>query len=130
MVEQACIAVPLRKWSGTTVWPLRGLAIVLLMLSGTTIACSSPTAPSIANCQYYHTGTLALVNLSNTGNPRDVYVDGRFLGVVPYQSQLTATADAGALHTVEWVSSVTGNTVDSIRVVVDECSTATVTNVY
>ena len=109
--------------------PLLALAAMIL-LAPLTSACSNPTGPSVADCEYYRTGTLALVNLSSTGNPRDVYVDGRFLSTVRYQTQITATTDARVLHTVEWVSSITGDTVDSIRVAVDQCSTATVTNVY
>src|SRR3954468_11853336 len=124
----AATLLPGKQWR-ITARPVRALAAMVLLLPIAS-ACSSPTGPSVPDCEYYHTGTLALVNLSDTGNSRDVYVDGRFLTTVRFQTQITATADARVLHTVEWVSSVTGNTVDSIRVAVDECSTATVTNVY
>lgn len=125
--ESAAALLPSRPWrfKAPLIW-----ALALALLVPLTSACSSPTGPSVADCEYYHTGTLALVNLSGNGNPRDVYVDGRFLSTVRYQTQITAATDARVLHTVEWVSSITGDTVDSIRVAVDECSTATVTNVY
>lgn len=121
----------LSKSRVTNVRQVLWLAFVIMALATATSACSgSPIAPSIPDCQYYRTGTLVLVNLAETFNPRDVYVDGRFIGVVQYQNQIALTAAAGVIHTVEWVSSLTGRTVDSIRLVVDECSAATVTDLY
>jgi hypothetical protein len=105
--------------------------LLLVLLPGLAISgCSgSGVGPSIPECEYSRTGTLVMVNLTDTLNPRDLYVDGRYIGLVRYQNQVAVTAAAG-VHVVEWVSVVTGSTVDSIRVVVDQCSTATVTNLY
>jgi|SRR6476659_5641220 len=108
-------------------------SVISLMLALPLVAASacsgSDVGPSIPDCQYSRTGTLVLVNLTDTLNPRDVYVDGRYIGVVRYQNQIALTAASG-VHSVEWVSVVTGSSVDAIRVVVDDCATATVTNVY
>ena len=65
-------------------------AIVLLAI--VTSACANPNAPTalqpIADCQYYGTGTLVLVNLGETLNPREIYLDDRFIGVVPYGNHI------------------------------------------
>ena len=99
----------------------------LLLLAAS--ACGGgPSAPSIPDCAYYHTGTLVFINLAETGTPRDVYIDGHFVTVVPYGNHTQAAVDAGVIHTVDWVSTLGGGTVDSIRLVVDECSGATLTN--
>ena len=69
-----------------------------------------------------------LVNLADAGTPRDVYVDGHIVATVPYGAQIVVTADAGVVHSVEWVSTITGGTRDLTRVVVDECRPTTLTN--
>lgn len=105
-----------------------GLIVVLVMA---TSACGgSPTAPSGPDCEYYDTGTLVLVNLAETLTPRDVYVDGRFVAVVPYGNQVVVTPAAGATHTVEWVSTLGGGTVDAARVFIDTCRTSRLTNYF
>ena len=100
-------------------------AVVLLAI--VTSACANPNAPTalepIADCQYYGTGTLVLRNLGETLNPRDAYVDGRFVGVVAYGNQLVLTVDAGIVHIVEWVSTFAGGLVSSSRLTVQPCST-------
>jgi hypothetical protein len=105
---------------------LRYARVVLLAV--TLSACSGdPVAPT-APCAYDHTGDLVLVNLAETLTPRDVYVDGRIVTTVAYGTQIVVTEAAGAVHTVEWVSTITGATVDVTRVLVDECTTTTLTN--
>ena len=85
---------------------------VVALLAIVTSACANPNAPTyvqpIADCQYYGTGTLVLVNLGETLNPRDAYVDGRLVGVVAYGQQLALTVDAGVVHIVEWVTTFGG----------------------
>jgi len=66
-----------------------------------------------------------LVNLADTRTPRDVYVDGRLVDVVPYGNQVVLHPDAGVNHTVEWVSTLGGGTVDVVRVSIDTCATFT-----
>jgi hypothetical protein len=104
----------------------------VLLLAILTSGCANPSAPTyvqpIADCQYYGTGTLVLVNLAETLNPRDAYVDGRFVGVIAYGNQLALRIDAGVVHIVDWVSSVTGGLVSSSRLAVQPCSTYTLTN--
>jgi hypothetical protein len=105
-----------------------GLIVVLVVA---TSACSgSPTSPSVPDCQYYDTGTLVLVNLAETLTPRDVYVDGRFVAVVPYGNQVVVNPAAGLIHTVEWVSTLGGGTVDFARVSIDTCLTSRITNYF
>jgi hypothetical protein len=105
-----------------------GLIVVLVMVAS---ACGgSPTSPSVPDCQYYDTGTLVLVNLAETLTPRDVYVDGRFVAVVPYGNQVVVDPAAGVTHTVEWVSTLGGGTVDVARVFIDTCLTSRLTNYF
>jgi hypothetical protein len=101
---------------------------VLAWLAVVLTACSSPVAPVTPQCAYDHTGDLVLVNLADTGNPRDVYVDGHFVTTVPYNGQIVVAAAAGVVHTVEWVSTISGATLDATRVLVDECTPTTLTN--
>jgi len=102
----------------------------LVVLGVVLSACgNSPVAPApVPECAYNHTGDLVLVNLSDSGAPRDVYVDGHIVTTLPYGNQAVVTADAGVVHTVEWVSTITGGTRDVTRVLVDECTTTTLTN--
>jgi hypothetical protein len=91
-------------------------------------ACgSSPVAPA-PECALNHTGDLDLVNFSDNLAPRDAYVDGHFVTTVPSGGHIIVTAAAGAIHTVEWVSTISGATLDVTRVLVDECTTTTLTN--
>ena len=108
----------------------RGCIVLVLLVAS---ACGrGPTAPTypLADCEYYDTGTLVLLNLGETLTPRDAYVDGRFIGVIPYGNQIALTVDAGVVHTIEWVSTLSGVTVNSIRLAVRQCSTSTVTNYF
>ena len=106
---------------------LKYVCVVLLAITAS--ACgNSVTGPSVPDCQYYGTGTLLLVNLAETGTPRDVYVDDRFLEVVPYGNRVVVNVAAGIVHTVEWVSTLGGGTVDRTRLLVDVCSTTNITN--
>jgi len=100
---------------------------VLAWLAVVLTACSGPVAPT-PQCAYDHTGDLVLVNLADTGNPRDVYVDGHFVTTVPYNGRIVVAAAAGVVHTVEWVSTISGATLDTTRVLVDECTPTTLTN--
>jgi hypothetical protein len=105
--------------------PIRFAFVALLAL--TLSACGNPVAP-IAACEYDQTGDLVLVNLSDSGAPRDVYVDGHIVTTLPYGAQTVVTASAPVVHTVEWVSTITGGTRDVTRVAVDVCSTTTLNN--
>ena len=103
------------------------LVLLAIMVS----ACGgSPTAPSIPDCQYYDTGALVLINQAETLTPRDAYVDGHFVGVVPFGNQIVVNVAAGVIHTIEWVSTLSGRTVDSTRLVVDPCTTTALTNYF
>src|SRR5215210_8495688 len=105
-----------------------GLIVVLVMAAS---ACGgNPTSPSVPDCEYYDTGTLVLVNRAETLTPRDVYVDGRFVAVVPYGNQVVVNPSAGVAHTVEWVSTLGGGTVDVARVFIDTCLTSRITNYF
>jgi hypothetical protein len=109
-------------------WPLYRKFAPLALLTLTLAACGgNPVGPG-PQCAYDRTGDLVLVNLSDAGTSRDVYVDGRFVTTIPYGGQIVIAADAGVVHTVEWVSTVTGGTRDVTRVVVDECTPTTLTN--
>ena len=113
------------------VLPLR-TAISLVTIACIAVALSScggsPVAPVIAECELNHTGDLDLVNLSDNLAPRDVYVDGHIVTTVPSGGHIAVAAAAGLVHTVEWVSTLTGATVDSTRVAVDVCSVTTLNN--
>jgi hypothetical protein len=87
----------------------------------------SPVAP-VPECAYNHTGDLDLVNLSDNLAPRDAYVDGHLVTTIPSGGHIVVTAAAGLVHTVEWVSTITGASLDVTRVLVDECTTTTLTN--
>ena len=106
-----------------------GTIILLAILAS---ACGHPFAPSypVADCEYYDTGTLVLINLSEPLTPRDAYVDGRFVGVIPYGGQIVLNVDAGVVHFVEWVSTLGGGTVDALRVPVAQCETRRLTNYF
>ena len=107
-----------------------GIVLLVVVASACGGYPNEPTyVPPRADCEYYDTGTLLLLNLAETLTPRDAYVDGHFVGVVPYGNQIAVTVNAGGvIHTVEWVSTLSGRTVDSLRLVVRQCSTVTVTN--
>lgn len=77
---------------------------------------------------YNHTGDLDLVNLSDNLAPRDAYVDGHLVTTIPSGGHIIVTAAGGRVHTVEWVSTITGASLDVTRVLVDECTTTTLTN--
>ena len=108
------------------------IVISIVAIAFITVALSacggSPVAPVIAECELNHTGDLDLVNLSDNLAPRDVYVDGHIVTTVPSGGHIIVAAAAGLVHTVEWVSSLTGATLDTTRVAVDECSTTTLNN--
>jgi hypothetical protein len=118
-----------RSWA-RVVRPLVTLSGVVL-LATTMWACGgSPSAPSIPDCQYYDTGALVLINQGETLTPRDAYVDGRFVAVVPFGNQIVVDVAAGVIHTIEWVSTLGGGTVGSTRLVVDPCTTTALTNYF
>jgi hypothetical protein len=105
-------------------------ALIALVVMAMSACGGSPTSPSTRDCDYFDTGTLVLVNLAETRTPRDVYVDGRFVDVVPYGNQVVLHPDAGVNHTVEWVSTLGGGTVDTVRVFIDTCATSRLTNYF
>jgi hypothetical protein len=105
-----------------------GSAVLLAIAAS---ACGgNPNAPSIADCEYHNTGTLILINLAETLTPRDAYVDGSFVAIVPYGDRIVVSPPAGTVHTVEWVSTLGGGTVDATRLFVDQCSAYTLTNYF
>lgn len=110
--------------SGSATW-----AVAIVVFALPFAACGgNPVAPVIPACELDHTGDLDLVNLSDNFAPRDVYVDGHIVTTVPSGGHITVTAAAGVVHTVEWVSTITGLTLDTTRVAVDECSVTTLNN--
>ena len=104
------------------------LSYVHLVLLGVMMLSACGGNPIGPECTYDNTGDLVLVNLSDSGAPRDVYVDDHLVTTLPYGSQAVVTADAGVVHTVEWVSTISGGTRDVTRVFVDECMTTTLNN--
>jgi hypothetical protein len=82
------------------------------------------------DCEFYDTGSVVLVNVGETLRSRDAYVDGNFVGTIPYGSQIAITVDADVVHTVEWVSTINGGIVSSARLVVDPCARYTLTNYF
>lgn len=105
-------------------------ALIVGLMMAMAACGGSPTSPSVPDCEYYDTGTLVLVNRADTLTPRDVYVDGRFVAVVPYGNQVVVDPAAGVTHTVEWVSTLGGGTVDVARVFIDTCVTSRLTNYF
>lgn len=104
-------------------------AVTIALFAVMLPACGgSPVGPVVAECELNHTGDLDLVNLSDNFAPRDVYVDGHLVTTVPSGGHIIVTAAAGVVHTVEWVSTITGVTLDTTRVAIDECSTTTLNN--
>jgi len=99
----------------------------VVLLAGALSACGTPVEP-LPQCEYDQTGALVLVNLSDSGAPRDVYVDGAIVTTLPYGSQTRVILSARFVHTVEWVSTITGGTRDVTRVAVDVCTTTTLNN--
>ena len=99
----------------------------VVLLAAALSACGTPVEP-IPQCEYDQTGALVLVNLSDSGAPRDVYVDGAIVTTLPYGAQTVITASARVVHTVEWVSTITGGTRDVTRVALDVCTTTTLNN--
>jgi hypothetical protein len=91
-------------------------------------ACGGNPVEPIPQCEYDRTGDLVLINLADSGAPRDVYVDGHIVTTIPYGGQIVVAVAAGVVHTVEWVSAISGGTRDVTRVVVDECRPTTLTN--
>src|SRR5436305_9293862 len=87
------------------------MAIVLFaVVAGS--SCGNSGGPSALDCELDRTGALVLVNLSDSGAARDVYVDGHIVTTVPAGGQAVVDAAAGAVHAVEWVSPLSGTTVD------------------
>ena len=101
---------------------------VLAGILAVTICACGPAEPVILECELDHTGDLDLVNLSDNLAPRDVYVDGRIVTTIPSGGHVIVTAAAGVVHTVDWVSTISGATLDTTRVAVDECTTTTLNN--
>jgi hypothetical protein len=99
-------------------------ALTAMLVSG----CGGSPAAPIPECALDHTGDLDLVNLSDNLAPRDVYVDGHIVTTVPSGGHIIVSAAAGVVHTIEWVSTITGASLDVTRVLVDECTTSTLTN--
>ena len=104
-------------------------AVTIAFLAVALSACGgSPIAPGREACELDHTGDLDLVNLSDNLAPRDVFVDGHIVTTVSSGGHIIVAAAAGAVHTVEWVSTISGAVLDTTRVAVDECTTTTLTN--
>ena len=109
---------------------MRAYGCIVLLAIAASACGGSPSAPSRPDCDYYDTGSLVLINLAETLTPRDAYVDGRFVAVVPYGNQIVVDAAARVVHSVEWVSTLGGGTVDLRRLSVETCSTVTLTNYF
>jgi hypothetical protein len=110
--------------------PILKLGGVVLLAAAVSACGGSPSAPSIPDCQYYDTGALVLINQAETLTPRDAYIDGHFVAVVPFGNQIVANVAAGVIHTIEWVSTLGGGTVGSTRLLVDQCTTTALTNYF
>ena len=116
--------------------PAIGLWMGLIALS----ACgSSPVAPApvpvpvpipVPACQTNSTATLILANQSVSLTPRDVYLDGVFLGTVPYGSTVTRDVSAGVPHPVVFRSTLTGLAVSNAQPNLIQCSSSTLTNTF
>jgi len=107
---------------------LRPLAIWVLLLVTTLSGCGrSVVEPSVADCQFDDTGALVFLNQSDRMTPRDVYIDGRFSGTLGYGEQMTVDVAAGVIHTIDWVSTIGGGTVNSTRLLVETCTRNPVT---
>ena len=102
--------------------------ISAVLLSVALSACGGSPVEPVPACEAEQTGDIVLVNLSDSGAPRDVYVDGHIVTTLPFGAQAVVTAAAGVVHTVEWVSTITGGTRDVTRVAVDVCTTTTLNN--
>ncbi len=102
--------------------------VILLVLLGVTLCACGGNPVAVPACELDHTGDIDLVNLSDNFAPRDVYVDGHIVTTVPSGGHTIVSADAGVVHTVEWVSTASGASLDVTRVLVDECTTTTLTN--
>lgn len=98
------------------------------LLSVALSACGGTPVQPIPQCEYDQTGDIVLANFSDSGAPRDVYVDGHIVTTLPFGSQTVVEVAAGVVHTVEWVSTITGGTRDVTRVAVDVCTTTTLNN--
>jgi hypothetical protein len=108
---------------------LRIARALLLALAVAASACGhNPTGPSLPDCAYYDTGDLILTNQAVTLTPRDIYIDGHFITVLPFGNQTVVSVSAGVIHTVEWVSTLGGGLVGSTRLVVDQCTATSLTN--
>ena len=110
--------------------PLCKLGCVVLLATTVGACGGGPYAPSIPDCEYYDTGTLVLINRGETLTPRDAYVDGRFVAVVPFGNQIVVDVAAGVIHTIEWVSTLSGGTVGSTRLAVYQCTSTVLTNYF
>ena len=111
------------------VTPVRFVSLIsAVLLSAALSACGGSPVEPLPRCEYDQTGDIVLVNLSDSGAPRDVYVDGHIVTTLPYGAQTVITASARVVHTVEWVSTITGGTRDVTRVALDVCTTTTLNN--
>jgi hypothetical protein len=125
----------------------RGCLVLLLILASAcgssdtapTPTCQDRTARNFSGplpctyppaCEVNHTGTLVLVNNAAPLTPRDVYLDGGFIGTLPYGSQFTREVAAGVAHSVKFVSSITGVVVSTAQPIVNQCSTSTLSNTF
>jgi len=108
----------------------------VLLAAGAFIACggsNTPTAPTpapVPDCQAHNTATLVMVNSATNLLPREVYLDGADIGLLPFGSQLQRTISAGVAHPVEFRSAVNGIVVSNAQPNLVQCSTFTLTNTF
>jgi hypothetical protein len=100
---------------------------VLVLPSALSGCGRSVVEPSGPDCQFNDTGALVFLNQADRMTPRDVYIDGHFSGTLAYGEQMTIDVAAGVVHTIDWVSTLGGGTVNSTRLLVETCTSNPVT---
>jgi hypothetical protein len=111
------------------------LCVTLVAVALVSYGCgSSPTAPAppppAPACQTNNTATLILVNNSDFLIPRDAYLDGAFIGTIPYGNSVTREISAGVAHPVLFRSSINGSLISSAQPNLVRCSSFTLTNTF
>ena len=64
--------------------------------------CQTPVAPSIPNCEKYHTSTVTFKNNSASHYTYDIIWDGSKIATLSYQTVSTAFTVAAGQHTLAW----------------------------
>ena len=103
-------------------------AFVLVGCSGPDKNPMAPAPTPVSACVRDNTGTLIIVESSRY--PRDVYIDGTYIGTSRIVGETVSYTVTAGTHRVSFYSAQTGVYISGLDAYVPQCSSFTVTNSY